>query len=50
MNFQSWKFGSLDGRKQLHSIDFGVLVLAMTMEITTNENIFDSLMTTDLRY
>ena len=48
--FSIMEIGSLDGRKQLHSIDCGVLVLAMTMEITTKENIFDSLMTTDLRY
>ena len=33
MNFQSWKFGSLDGRKQLHTTDCGVLALAITMKI-----------------
>ena len=47
MNFQSWKFGSLDGRKQLHTTDSGVLALAMAMEIATKEIIFDSLPTID---
>ena len=47
MNFQSWKFGSLDGRKQLHTTDCGVLALAVTMEIATKEIIFDSLPTID---
>ena len=40
----------MDGRKQLHATDFGVLVLAMAMEIATKEIVFDSLPTVDLRY
>ena len=47
MIFQSWKFGSLDGRKQLHTTDCGVVVPVMTMEIATKEIIFDSLPTID---
>ena len=50
MNFQSWKFGILDGRKQLNTTDCGVFVLAVGMEIGTKEIIFDSLTTIDLRY
>ena len=50
MNFQLWKFGRIDGKKQLHTIDCGVLFLAMTMKISTKENIFDSLLATDLKY
>ena len=40
MNFQSCKFGSLNGRKQLHITDCRVLVLEMTLEIVTEEIIF----------
>ena len=50
MSFQSWKFGSLDGRKQLHTTDYGVLVLVMAMGIAIKEIIFDLLLTIDLRY
>ena len=45
MNFQSWKFDRLDGRKQLHTSDCGVFVLEIAMEI-----IFGSLPIIDLRY
>ena len=49
MNFQSWKFGILDGRKQLHTTGCRVFLLAMAMEIATKEIIFDSLSSGDLR-
>ena len=50
MNFQTWKFGILDGRKQLNTTDCGVFVLAMAVQIAAKEIIFDSLPTIDLRY
>ena len=49
MNFQSWKFGILDGRKQLTTTDCGVFILLMTMEMATKEILFNSLPTIDLR-
>ena len=42
MDFQSWKFGILDDRKQLHTTDCGVFVLEMAMEIVTKVIMFDS--------
>ena len=50
MNFQTWKFGILDGRKQLNTTDCGVFVLGMAVEIAAKEIIFDSLPNIDLRY
>ena len=50
MNFQTWKFGILDRRKQLNTTDCGVFVLAMAVQIAAKEIIFDSLPTIDLRY
>ena len=40
MNFQTWKFGILDGRKQLNTTDCGVFVLAMAVQIAAKEIIF----------
>ena len=50
MNFQTWKFSILDGRKQLNTTDCGVFVLGMAVEIAAKEIIFDSLPNIDLRY
>ena len=48
ISFQSWKFDILDGRRQLHTTDYGIFFLAMAMEIDTKQIIFDSLSTIDL--
>ena len=51
MGFQSWKFGSLNGRKQLHTAGVhGILFLVMAVEIAIKEIIFDLLPTIDRRY
>ena len=50
MNFQSWKFGILDDRKQLNTTDCWVFILAMAMKIATKEIIFHALTTINLRY
>ena len=42
MNVQSWKFGSLDGRKQLHRTDCGVLFLVMAIEIATKKKLYSN--------
>ena len=41
MNFQSWKLGILDGRKQLNATDCQGFVTETAMEIATKESIFD---------
>ena len=48
MHFQSWKFGILNGKKNLNTTDYGVFILAMGMEIPTKEIIFHLLTTIDL--
>ena len=50
MHFHSWKFGIINGRKNLNTTGCRAFVLAMAMEIATKEIIFHSFTTSDLRY